>query len=222
MPSVPDTPANRARATAILRAGEVVAYPTDTLYGLGAIAFNEDAVRKVLALKGRLASQGVPLLIASVAQLPDVARDVPAAGLALAERFWPGALTLVVWRHPRVPLLACAGDTVAVRVPAHATPRDLINSCGAAITGTSANVHGGPSPTTAAEVVRQLPALSLVLDGGPCPDSVPSTIVDVTVGPPRLLRQGAVTLDQLRQVCPITGGLSPRAAPAPDQTGRGR
>ncbi|MBM3940066.1 MAG: threonylcarbamoyl-AMP synthase [SAR202 cluster bacterium] len=206
MPCVPDSDSNRALAAQLLQRGDVVAYPTDTLYGLGASIFNEAAVRKVFAVKQRDATQGLPILVASVAQLGLVAVDIPPEALRLAEQFWPGSLTLVLRRNPAVPLIVSGGDTVAVRVPAHPTPRALVNGGRAPITGTSANLHGGPQPTTAQEVERQLGnSIPLILDGGPCVQKVPSTILDVTTMPARVVRLGAIGVDQLRMVCDVAG-----------------
>ena len=205
MPCVPDNPNNRSVATVLLREGGVVAYPTDTVYGLGAVVFNYDAVSTMFLIKGRDRSQGVPVLIASESQLAEVADGVPPAGLALAARFWPGALTLVLRRSPGLPLIVTGGaETVAVRLPDHPCPLALVSAVGAPITGTSANRHGGPEPTSPDEVQRQLGnGLSLVLDGGPSPKAVPSTIVDVTTATPRLVRAGAISLDKLRTVCDV-------------------
>ena len=205
MAVVPDNPSNRSVATALLRDSGVVAYPTDTVYGLGAVVYDTDAVSTLFALKGRDRSQGVPVLIAVESQLAEVAAEVPDAALALAERFWPGALTLVLRRGPLIPaLVAGGGDTVAVRLPAHPCPQALVSAVGAPITGTSANRHGGPEPASAEEVQRQLgDSVRLVLDGGPSARAIPSTIVDVTSPTPRLVRAGAIAIDELRAVCDV-------------------
>jgi L-threonylcarbamoyladenylate synthase len=214
MPLVPDNPNNRSIASILLRESGVIAYPTDTLYGLGAIVFNRSAVSTVFVIKGRQRDQGLPVLVASESQLREVAADVSDEAMALAKEFWPGALTLVMKRHQDLPLsVTGGGDTVAVRLPDHACPQSLISACGSPITGTSANKHGGLDPTSAAEVQRQLGnRLSLVLDGGPSPLGVPSTVIDVTMSLPRVLRQGAISIEQLRTVCPI-------AEPDPVATG---
>jgi L-threonylcarbamoyladenylate synthase len=205
MALVPDNANNRSVAAILLREGGVVAYPTDTIYGLGAVVFNRSAISTLFVVKGRPRDQGLPVLIASETQLRELAAEVPDDALALAKAFWPGALTLVMKRHPNLPTSVTGGaDTVAVRLPDHPCPETLISACGAPIAGTSANRHGGGDPTTAQEVQRQLGnRVSLVLDGGPSPKSVPSTILDMTVSPPRVLRVGALSLDELRNVCPI-------------------
>ena len=188
-----------ARAVEILTAGGLVAYPTDTLYGLGANAFLEPAVAKVFAVKRRPPDQPLPLLLADAGQLDWVAQDIPEIARRLADAYWPGALTLVVPRAACVPLLVTGGaPTVGVRVPAHPVPRELARRLAAPLTGTSANRSGGPSPTTADEVRAQLGAdVDLIIDGGPCALGTPSTIVDVSSEPPRVLRVGAVTLADL-------------------------
>lgn len=205
MSLVPDNPNNRSVATILLKDGGVVAYPTDTVYGLGASVYSYDAVATLFVMKGRDRTQGVPVLIASESQLAEVAADVPDVAMALAERFWPGALTLVLRRSAGLqPLVTGGATTVAVRLPDHPCPQALISALGAPMTGTSANRHDGPEPTTAGEVHRQLGnRLSMVLDGGPSPGAVPSTIVDVTTPTPRLVRAGAVSVDELRTVCDV-------------------
>ena len=204
---MPDTPNNRSVASILLREGGVIAYPTDTVYGLGASAFNYAAVSTLFVIKNRNRNQGVPLLIASESQLREVASDVSDNAYALAERFWPGGLTLVMPRHAELPALITGhGDTVAVRLPDHPCPQALVQALGAPITGTSANRHDGLEPTSAEEVQRQLGnRLSIILDGGKSPDSTPSTIVDTTVNPPRVLRLGSLSVEQLREVCYVAG-----------------
>lgn len=210
MSRVPDNPNNRSVATVLLREGGVVAYPTDTVYGLGAVVFDDEAVSTMFSIKGRDRSQGVPVLIASESQLAEVADGVPDPALALAARFWPGALTLVLRRSPGLPSIVTGGaETVAVRLPDHPCPQALVSAVGAPITGTSANRHGGPEPTSPEEVQRQLGnRLSLILDGGPSPRAVPSTVVDVTTATPRLLRAGAVSLGELRTVCDVADAVA--------------
>ena len=205
MPRVPDNPNNRSVAAILLREGGVVAYPTDTVYGLGAVVFNSSAVSTLFVIKGRSRDQGVPVLLASESQLREVAAEIPDEALALVKRFWPGPLTLVLKRHERLPRSVTGGaDTVAVRLPDHVCPQSLISACGTPITGTSANRHGGPEPTSAEEVQRQLGnRLSLILDGGPTPSTVPSTVLDVTATPARVVRLGAVALDDLKRVCAV-------------------
>ena len=205
MPLAPDNPNYRSVASILLREGGVVAFPTDTVYGLGASVYNHAAVSTLFVIKNRSRDQGVPALIASESQLGEIAADVPDIAYALAERFWPGALTLVVPRNPNVPaLVAGNGPTIAVRLPDHPCPQALVQAVGAPITGTSANRHDGPEPTSAAEVQRQIGnRLSIILDGGDSPGPVPSTIVDATQNPPKVLRLGSVSLSDLRGVCRV-------------------
>ena len=211
MPLAPDNPNNRSVASILLREGGVIAFPTDTVYGLGASAFNHAAVSMIFVIKNRSRDQGLPVLIASESQLPEVASEVPDSAYALAERFWPGGLTLVVPRNTNVPaLVAGYGDTIAVRLPDHPCPQTLVQALGKPITGTSANRHNGPEPSSAVEVQRQLGnRLSMILDGGESPVAVPSTIVDTTQNPPKVLRPGGITLEQMRDVCEVAGPDAP-------------
>ncbi|MBI2872896.1 MAG: threonylcarbamoyl-AMP synthase [Chloroflexi bacterium] len=200
------------QAAALLRRGGVVAFPTDTVYGLGAHSFLPEAVERVFRVKGRPAGEGLPVLLGEMADLERVAAEVPELALALARRFWPGPLTLVLKRHLRVPAVVSGGrETVAVRLPDHPVPTALARMCGAPITGTSANRSGGSNPLTAQDVAAQLGTnVDLVLDGGPSPSQVPSTIVDVTVEPPRVVRQGTLPVEELRRVAGVT--LADRSA----------
>ena len=207
MPLSPDNPNNRSVASILLREGGIIAFPTDTVYGLGASVFNHAAVSMIFVIKNRSRDQGLPVLIASESQLPELASDVPDSAYALAERFWPGGLTLVVLRRPEVPVLVAGySDTIAVRLPDHPCPQTLVQALGKPITGTSANRHNGPEPSSAAEVQRQLGnRLSMILDGGESPVPVPSTIVDTTQHPPKVVRIGGISLEQMREVCDVAG-----------------
>lgn len=188
------------RAVALLRAGELVAFPTDTVYGVGALAWDEEAVGKLYTAKIRAGHKAIPILLADPADLLLVAADLPPAALRVAERFWPGALTLVVPRNRRVPdIVTAGGDTVAVRVPDHDAVRALIRAAGAPLATTSANLSGAASPVTAAEVAAQLSGrVSLILDGGPCPGGTPSTILDLTGETAVILREGPLTLADIQ------------------------
>ncbi len=211
---VPDNKANRMAAVEALRQGRAVAYPTDTLYGLGANAFDAKAVDAIFSIKGRPRTQGLPLLIASLADLDRVASDVPSEALALAERFWPGMLTIVLRCHSALPgAVTGGGETVGIRMSSHPAPRALITGLGAPITGTSANYHASLNPTTPVEVERQLgDDVAMVLDGGPCATSVPSTVLDLTFTPARIVRAGAIPVKQLREVVAVA---EPSGANAP-------
>ncbi len=191
-------------AVRALREGGLVAYPTDTVYGLGAHAFILEAVERVFEVKARPHNAPLPLLLADADDLPRVAREVPEAARRLAEAFWPGGLSIVLPRSPAVPsLVTGGGEGVAVRVPDHQALRTLIRRLGAPITGTSANLSGHPSPTTVEEVQEQLGGrIELILDGGRCPGGVPSSVVDLIGQSPRLVREGAISRESLERVLP--------------------
>ncbi|HEY2979796.1 MAG TPA: L-threonylcarbamoyladenylate synthase [Anaerolineales bacterium] len=184
-------------AVRVLRARGLVAFPTDTVYGLGALAFDGSAVESIYAAKDRPPEKAIPVLIADAADLKAVARDIPPIARQLAARFWPGPLTLVVPKQPSLPIAVSATDTVAVRVPDHAAARALLGAVGP-LAVTSANISGERSPSTAEEVMRQLNGrIGLILDGGPTPGGVASTLVDCTGARMVILRAGPLTLDQL-------------------------
>lgn len=216
-PSAPD-PQIIAEAAAVIRAGGLVAFPTETVYGLGANALDEHAVARIFHAKGRPATDPIIAHIADVPHLDVLARDVPQVAYALARRFWPGPLTLVVWRRPIVPANLSAGRaTVAVRMPAHPVALALIAAAGVPIAAPSANRFSRPSPTMAAHVLDDLAGrIDLVLDGGPTPVGVESSVVDLTVDPPVLLRPGGVTVAALLELLP---GLTfaPRYLTAADE-----
>lgn len=191
-------------AAQTLRRGGLVAFPTDTVYGVGAHGFMPQAVERLYTAKRRPREKPIALLLAASEEVRQVARDVPTLAWALAERFWPGGLTLVLPRSSAVPDAVCAGgDTVAVRVPDHPVALALIRAMGAPMAASSANLSGQPDPVTAEEVRKALgEALDLILDGGRCPGGIPSTILDLTREPPRLLRLGAISVEELRAVLP--------------------
>ncbi len=182
-----------------LRSGGVVAFPTDTLYGLGANLFDESALERIFAIKGRAADQALPALLASREQLEMVTDDFPAVGTRLAERFWPGSLTLVVRKGKRVPDLATGGrSTIAVRIPNHRVPLALASKLACPITGTSANLSGGPDLESIEEIERQLGSrLEGIIRSGPPPMGIPSTVVDVTSNEAKVLREGAITTREI-------------------------
>lgn len=187
------------RAVRCLLEGGLVAFPTDTLYGLAAAASNDRAVKRLFEVKGRPPDRPLPILIESIEDADVIATDIPSGARLLMEAFWPGGLTLALRRHRRFCSLALAGgDTVAVRVPAHPVALELLRRVGEPLTGTSANLSGRPGPRTAEEVRRQLgERVDLIVDGGPCPGGIESTVVDCTVEPPRLLREGAVPAERI-------------------------
>jgi L-threonylcarbamoyladenylate synthase len=182
-----------ARAANVLEAGGLVGFPTETFYGLGASALDAGAVGRVFDVKGRPESRPLLVLVEDEAGAERIA-EVGAHARALMTRYWPGPLTLVLHARPVVPVEVTAGTgTVGVRVPAHAVARGLARALGHPVTAPSANPTGAPPPTTAAEVLRYFDGrIALILDAGPTAGGQPSTILDVTLDPPRVLRQGAV------------------------------
>ena len=196
---LPVTEASMAEAVRILSAGGLVAFPTDTVYGVGAHALQTQAVEKIYAAKIRPRDKAIPLLLAKADDLSIVAESLPPAVWPLVERFWPGALTLVVRKRAIVSDAVSPGPTVAVRVPDHPVIQALIAAVGAPLATTSANLAGNPSPVTAQEVVRELAGrIELILDGGPCPGGVPSTVLDLTTDPPTILRAGAIAEEDIK------------------------
>ncbi|GGN54640.1 threonylcarbamoyl-AMP synthase [Actinoplanes lobatus] len=186
------------RAVEILRADSVVAFPTETVYGLGAHAFSEKAVAEIYRLKNRPTWNPLIVHVADVAAARELTDEWPDRADELAARFWPGPLTLVVRRAAHLPGIGASDDTVAVRVPAHPVALDLLRASGLPLAAPSANRSEGISPTTAGHVVRSLPDVPLVLDGGTCSWGIESTVLDVTGDVPRLLRPGALGLRILR------------------------
>ena len=187
-------------AAEILRNGGLVAFPTETVYGLGADAANAAAVRKIFAAKGRPADHPLIVHVANASDLKRWAAQVPRSAWLLAEQFWPGPLTLVLKRAANVSDIITGGqDSVALRVPSHPVARQLLKSFGSAIAAPSANRFGHISPTTAQHVREELgDAPDLVLDGGPCEVGIESTIVDLTREPPAILRPGRISAQQIR------------------------
>ncbi len=189
-------------AIEVLKEGGVVAFPTDTVYGIGGNAFIEQAVAKVYQIKQRPRHLALPLLISSKPDLERVARVVPEVAWRLADRFLPGGLTLVLKKAAGVPDIVAPGDTVAVRIPDHPIPIALIRGLGAPLIGTSANLSGGASPVTAQQVWAQLGnKVDIIVDGGRCRWGVESTVVDVSGEFPRVLREGVVPRREIEELC---------------------
>lgn len=190
------------RAANVLKAGGLVAFPTDTVYGVGAHGFQPEAVESIYRVKGRMPHKAIPLLLGSVADVEEVAEDVPEVTWKLAERFWPGGLTLVLRRRPNVPdAVTSGGPTVAVRIPNHPVPLRLISLIAAPLAATSANPSGQRSPVSAREVMRSLGGLiDIVLDGGRAPGGIESTVLDLSSSEPAVLRRGAVSVKELEKV----------------------
>jgi len=191
------------KGISILRQGGLVAYPTDTVYGLGAYASLPEAVARVYTVKQRPRNMPLPLLLANKSQIKQLANPVPPVAWLLIDRFLPGALTIILPRSDSAPETITGGEsTIAIRIPAHPVPIALIEGLEAPIVGTSANLSGQPSPLTAEEVYSQLgDSIDLVIDGGRCPGDKESTIVDVTGQIPEVLREGAISAEELEQVC---------------------
>jgi len=199
---VEPTAEDLARAVTALRAGDLVAFPTETVYGLGADAANPDAVRRLYAVKGRPADHPVIVHLAHAGQLDDLARDVSDTARQLAHVYWPGPLTLVVRRDLEQVAAELTGgrDTVALRVPDHPVARRLLELFGGGVAAPSANRFGRVSPTTAAHVRADLGAdVTVVLDGGACRVGIESTIVDVTGREPAILRVGGVSRAEIER-----------------------
>jgi len=194
-----------------LARGGIVAFPTDTVYGVGADVRQPDAIAALYEIKARPYSKAIPVLLAQAEDLCAVSQDAPDSAWRLAQRFWPGALTLVVRCACSLsPILTAAGPTVAVRVPDHPVVQALIRGLSAPLAATSANISGQPSLVTADDVLAQLAGrIALLLDGGPCPGGRPSTVVDLTVRPPRVLRPGPITTHQIQTALSI-GAISSR------------
>jgi L-threonylcarbamoyladenylate synthase len=186
-------------AVALIQRGEPVCFPTDTVYGIGVHALRSEAVEGLYRLKGRPADLPIPLLLPDVAAVTIACTDIPPTAWRLAARFWPGGLSLVLRRSAAVPdEVTSGGATVAVRVPDHYWVRELCRQLGAPVAATSANLHGKPSPVTANDVWDAFQGLiPLILDGGTCRGGVASTVLDLTVTPPAILRAGPVTAQQL-------------------------
>ena len=209
------TPLEIARAAGVLRAGGIVAFPTETVYGLGGDASNPAAVAKIYALKGRPADHPVIVHLAAVHQVARWAAEVPVAAQRLAARFWPGPLTLILRRAAGVLDAVTGGqDTVALRVPSHPAAQALLSAFGGGVAAPSANRFGRVSATTADHVREEFGAqVELVLDGGPCAVGIESTIVDVSGATPALLRPGGIALASLEATLGQALALGARAAP---------
>ena len=185
----------------VLRNGGVAAIPTDTVYGLVAVYDDEEAVDRVFRIKSRPSGLAIPLLLDDVSSVERYISETPASFLALATTFWPGPLTLVLRKSHFVSDKLTAGrDTVGLRVPDHWLPRYIAKSLEKAITGTSANLSGSPSLTTAQAVEEQLgDAVDLVIDGGEARGTAASTVVDLSGGTPTILREGSITLEDIEK-----------------------
>ncbi|MBQ7584121.1 MAG: threonylcarbamoyl-AMP synthase [Lachnospiraceae bacterium] len=189
-------------ASAIIRAGGLVAIPTETVYGLAGDALNPDSARKIYAAKGRPPDNPLIVHIARLEDMERIARDIPGEAYALAERFWPGPLTMILNKKEAVPRETTGGlDTVAVRFPVNKIAQEFILAAGGFIAAPSANVSGRPSCTTAGHCIQDLDGrIDMIIDGGEVGIGLESTIVDMTVKPPCILRQGYINKDMLNEV----------------------
>ncbi len=211
-------------AAAILRDGGLLGIPTETVYGLGADGLNAEAVRHIFEAKGRPQDNPLILHIPDASWLSRYCHDVPASAYALAERFWPGPLTMILPRREIVPdAVTCGLDTVGVRCPNHPVTLEIIRAAAVPVAAPSGNRSGRPSPTCARHMLEDMEGrIDAIVDGGPCGVGVESTIIDLTVTPPRLLRPGGLPLEELREVLgeidvdkavlsPLAAGEKPRA-----------
>lgn len=211
---IPATPDHIRTAAAALRRGQLVALPTETVYGLGADASNAEAVAQIFQLKGRPANHPLIVHVATVAQLRDWACEIPDTAWRLAEKFWPGPLTLILPKSPQVPAAVTGGqDTIALRVPAHPVALQLLKAFGGGVAAPSANRFGHVSPTRAEHVVEEFgDRVAYILDGGPCAVGVESTILDLRSAPPALLRPGRITRAQIEAVLQCQIAVQPQRA----------
>ncbi len=190
-------PAALRRAVELLQQGELVAFPTDTVYGVGALVSDAGAVARLYVIKDRSGEKAIPILLSDPAQLNAVAQDVSELALRLAGRFWPGPLTLVLPKQLGLPEEISSQPTIGVRMPAHPDALELMRQTGP-LAVTSANLSGGSNSVTAQQVMQQLGGrIPLILDGGKTPGGSPSTVVDCTGAVPRILRQGPVSLEEI-------------------------
>jgi L-threonylcarbamoyladenylate synthase len=186
-------------AVEFLRAGGVVAYPTETFYGLGVDALNQEAIRKIFSIKGRSFVQPLLILIPDQSYLPRCVAEVPEKARHLMEHFWPGPLTMLFSASPQLPSILTAGTKkIAIRISSHSIARALTSAFAGPLTSTSANISGERSPATAKEVFSHLGGMiDLIIDGGKTPGQMPSTIIDVTFSPPQLVREGVVPFSEI-------------------------
>ena len=192
------------KAVSILKNGGVVAYPTDTVYGLGACMTDVAAVDRIFQVKGRPKGMALPVLLADRNQIKEIVISVSPRAQRLADEFFPGALTIILPKSAVVPdIITGGGKTVAFRIPNHPVPLALINGLGKPIVGTSANLSGQPSALTAMEVQAQIgDKIDMVIDGGKCPGGIESTVIDLSGEKPIVRRQGAISIERLRKILP--------------------
>ncbi len=181
--------------------GDVIAFPTETVYGLGANIFCVDAIQKIYELKNRPKNKALIVHISKIEDVLKVAREIPKDFYKLANRFFPGPLTVILKRHPKVPDIICREDTVAVRMPDNDIARQLIDYIKEPIVGTSANISNEKSPVCLEDVKNTFfNKLPVIIDGGRCPVQIPSTIIDLTKDKYEILRAGSISLDEIQEV----------------------
>ena len=192
------------KAAAFIQAGEVVGMPTETVYGLAADAFNEEAVAKIFAAKERPADNPLIVHISDLTMISDIAAELPQLAVTCAKRFWPGPLTMVLPKTPNVPYITSGGlDTVGVRMPSHPVAKALIDAAGVPLAAPSANLSGSPSPTRAEHVMKDMKGrIPAVIDGGECDAGVESTVICFEDGAIKILRPGRITAQMLAEVTP--------------------
>lgn len=188
------------KAAVLLQAGEVVGIPTETVYGLAADAYNPDAIKKIFLAKGRPQDNPLIVHIDSMEMLPELVVAIPDTARRLAEKFWPGPLTMILPKSDRVPMVTTGNlDTVAIRMPSHPVARQIIHTCGFPLAAPSANLSGSPSPTTAEHVKKDMDGrIPFIINGGECEIGVESTVIAVYDNHVRLLRPGGITVSMLR------------------------
>jgi L-threonylcarbamoyladenylate synthase len=189
------------QAAHLLRQGLIIAFPTDTLYGIGVNPFDTAALEQLYAVKGRPAEKGIPILLADAADLEKVTGSISEVAQALIEQYWPGPLTLVVPRHPQLPAIISPNEGIAVRIPDHTVSRAFIRAAGGVVAASSANRTGEQPASNAAEAFEALAGhIGAVLDGGQVQYGRASTVLDCMSNPPKLLREGPITVKNLSRI----------------------
>jgi L-threonylcarbamoyladenylate synthase len=189
------------QAADLLKQGEVIAFPTDTLYGVGVDPFDPAAIEQLYDVKGRPSEKGIPILLADTADLEKVTHDISELAQTLIERYWPGPLTIIVPRNPQLPANISPNEGIAVRIPDHAVSRAFIRAAGGVVAASSANRSGQPPALTAVEVLEALEGrVAAVLDGGPVQYGRASTVLDCMSNPPKVLREGPITVKNLSRI----------------------
>lgn len=184
----------------VLQTGGVIAIPTDTVYGIACLVNKRESIRRLYSIKQRELIKAIPVLIGTLEQTSDITSSFPTTAYALSQHFWPGALTLVMNKHPDLPFELTSYPTVGIRMPDHDWLRLLMQSCGP-LAATSANISGQPSLSTAQEVLDELTGrVDLLIDGGVCAGGIPSTVIDCTLSPVKVLREGGISEPAIRGV----------------------